>query len=100
VMIPALGAGGGERHHRHRPFNIPVFARLTQGRALLWRRFRPRGEACRQGRLGITTSHILPNLFARDVQATSRSPLAILAEAGLSYLARLPQPPTPPGARC
>jgi peptide/nickel transport system permease protein len=79
-------------------FNIPVFARLTRGSALsLWRRdFTLAARAAGRGDVAITLGHILPNLMAvLIVQATIQFALAIVAEAGLSYVGLGAQPPQP-----
>ena len=77
-------------------FNVPVFARVTRGAALaLWKR--PFVQAARlagRGRTRISVDHILPNIGGvLIVQATIQVALAILAEAGLSYLGLGSQPP-------
>jgi peptide/nickel transport system permease protein len=79
-------------------FNIPVFARLTRGAAMsLWQReFVLAARLAGKGGMAITTGHILPNLASLViVQATIQFALAILAEAGLSYLGLGAQPPNP-----
>src|SRR6056297_1325173 len=83
-------------------FNIPVFARLTRGAALsLWQRdFVAAARLAGKGGVRITTGHILPNLAPLViVQATIQFALAILAEAGLSYLGLGAQPPVPSWGR-
>ena len=83
-------------------FNIPVFARVTRGAALsMWGRDFVRA-ALAMGRtpLGITLRHVLPNIASvLIVQATIQFAVAILAEAGLSYLGLGAQPPTPSWGR-
>jgi peptide/nickel transport system permease protein len=79
-------------------FNIPVFARLTRGSALsLWRRdYVLAARTAGRGDVAITLGHILPNLMAvLIVQATIQFALAIVAEAGLSYVGLGAQPPQP-----
>ena len=79
-------------------FNIPVFARLTRGSALsLWRRdYVLAARAAGRGGVAITLDHILPNLSAvLIVQGTIQFALAIVAEAGLSYVGLGVQPPAP-----
>ena len=79
-------------------FNIPVFARVTRGASLgLWSRDFVRAARC-AGRsdIAITASHILPNInHVLIVQATIQFALAIVAEAGLSYVGLGTQPPSP-----
>src|SRR5918993_965818 len=76
-------------------FNIPVFARVTRGAALaMWSRdFIRAATAMGQGPVGITLRHVLPNIASvLIVQATIQFAVAILAEAGLSYLGLGAQP--------
>lgn len=83
-------------------FNVPVFARVTRGAALaLWGRdFVRAAIALGRGPLGITLRHVLPNLLSvLIVQATIQFAVAILAEAGLSYLGLGAQPPVPSWGR-
>ena len=83
-------------------FNIPVFARLTRGASLsLWKRdFVLAARVAGKGRTRITVEHILPNIASLlIVQMTIQFALAILAEAGLSYLGIGTQPPTPSWGR-
>lgn len=99
IMITALaGPGAVNAIIAIGIFNIPVFARLTRAAALsLWQRdFVAAARLAGKGGVAITTSHILPNVTAvLIVQATIQFALAILAEAGLSYLGLGAQPPTP-----
>lgn len=79
-------------------FNIPVFARLTRGAALsLWTRdFVLAARCAGKTDLAITVEHVLPNCTAvLVVQATIQFALAIVAEAGLSYVGLGVQPPQP-----
>lgn len=83
-------------------FNVPVFARVSRGAALsLWSRdFVRAATAMGQGPLGITLRHVLPNIASvLIVQATIQFAVAILAEAGLSYLGLGAQPPVPSWGR-
>ena len=83
-------------------FNIPVFARVTRGAALsIWpREFIAAAKVAGKGKTRITTDHILPNITGvLVVQATIQFALAILAEAGLSYLGLGTQPPNPSWGR-
>lgn len=79
-------------------FNIPVFARVTRGASLgLWKRDYVLAARC-AGRndIAITAFHILPNInHILIVQATIQFALAIVAEAGLSYVGLGTQPPNP-----
>ena len=83
-------------------FNVPVFARVTRGAALaMWGRdFIRAAIAMGRGPLGITLRHVLPNILSvLIVQATIQFAVAILAEAGLSYLGLGAQPPVPSWGR-
>lgn len=79
-------------------FNIPVFARVTRGASLgLWKREYVQAARC-AGRddVSITLLHVLPNInHVLIVQATIQFALAIVAEAGLSYVGLGTQPPMP-----
>ncbi len=103
VMITALwGPGAVNAIIAIGIFNVPVFARLTRGAALgLWRRdFVAAARLAGRGELAIATSHIIPNLLSLViVQVTVQFALAILAEAGLSYLGFGAQPPDPSWGR-
>jgi peptide/nickel transport system permease protein len=63
----------------------------------LWKRdFVMAARIAGKGATRITAEHILPNLASvLIVQATIQFALAILADAGLSYLGLGAQPPTP-----
>ena len=83
-------------------FNIPVFARVTRGAALsVWgREFIRAGLAIGKGPVRITFDHVLPNIASiLIVQGTIQFAVAILAEAGLSYLGLGMQPPLPSWGR-
>jgi peptide/nickel transport system permease protein len=99
VMITALaGPGAVNAIVAIGIFNVPVFARLTRGAALgLWKReFVLAARTAARGDAAITLEHILPNIAGvLVVQATIQFALAILAEAGLSYLGLGAQPPQP-----
>ena len=79
-------------------FNIPVFARVTRGASMgLWKREYVQAARC-AGRsdTAITALHILPNInHVLLVQVTIQFALAIVAEAGLSYVGLGAQPPMP-----
>lgn len=79
-------------------FNIPVFARITRGASMgLWKRDYVLAARCvGRGDVAITVDHILPNIgHVLIVQATIQFALAIVAEAGLSYVGLGTQPPMP-----
>ena len=103
IMITALlGPGSVNSILAIGIFNIPVFARLARGAAsAIWARdFILAARAAGKGKLKITVEHILPNILSIIiVQATIAFALAILAEAGLSYLGLGTQPPFPSWGR-
>lgn len=79
-------------------FNIPVFARVTRGASLgLWtREYVLAARTAGRGDIAITLDHVLPNIgHVLIVQATIQFALAIVAEAGLSYVGLGTQPPMP-----
>jgi peptide/nickel transport system permease protein len=83
-------------------FNIPVFARVTRGAALsLWtREYVLAARVAGKGAVGISVQHILPNLAGLlVVQSAIQFALAIVAEAGLSYVGLGVQPPIPSWGR-
>ena len=90
VMITAiLGPGAVNAMIAIGIFNIPVFARVTRGAALaIWPRdYILAARIAGKGTVRITIDHILPNIAGLlIVQMTIQFALAILAEAGLSYL--------------
>lgn len=99
VMITAIfGPGAVNSMIAIGIFNIPVFARVTRGAALsIWPRdFILAARIAGKGATRVTTDHILPNIAGLlIIQATIQLALAILAEAGLSYLGLGTQPPNP-----
>lgn len=77
-------------------FYIPVFARLTRAVAMgVWQReYITAARAAGLGETAIAWRHVLPNtLSPLLIQATIQFAVAILAEAGLSYLGLGTQPP-------
>ncbi len=83
-------------------FNIPVFARIARGVSLgLWQRDYVKAARCAgRGDLAIAVQHVLPNIsHMLIVQATIQFALAIVAEAGLSYVGLGTQPPNPSWGR-
>jgi peptide/nickel transport system permease protein len=80
----------------------PVFARVARGAAnQIWALdYVAAARAAGRSRLGITLDHVLPNVAPiLTVQATIELAIAILAEAGLSYLGLGVQPPRPSWGR-
>ncbi|MEO1251782.1 MAG: ABC transporter permease [Pseudomonadota bacterium] len=83
-------------------FNIPVFARLARSVALpLWQAgFSKAALLSGKSRMRVAFQHILPNVAPLlAVQATIQFSLAVLAEAGLSYIGLGVQPPQPSWGR-
>ena len=77
-------------------FNIPIFARLTRSTSLaIWGRdYVTSAKAIGRSDAGIICNYILPNILSvLVVQGTVQFAMAILAEAGLSYLGLGTQPP-------
>ena len=77
-------------------FYIPVFTRLTRAVALsIWQRdYIAAAKASGISDTAIICRHILPNILSPlIIQATIQFAVAILAEAGLSYLGLGTQPP-------
>lgn len=98
LVTSVLGASAGNAILAIAIFNVPVFARVTRGAALaMWSRdFVRAAVALGRAPVGITLRHVLPNIASvLIVQATIQFAVAILAEAGLSYLGLGAQPPTP-----
>ncbi|MEB2845501.1 ABC transporter permease subunit [Rhizobiales bacterium RZME27] len=103
MMLGAfLGAGRFTAILAIATFMVPVFARLTFGAALqIWTRDYV-SAAVGMGRSGfaITFTHILPNISNQIiVQVTIQLGLAILTEAGLSFLGLGMPPPAPTWGR-
>ena len=103
VMITAVyGAGAINAIIAIGIFNIPVFARVTRGAALsLWsREYILAAQVAGKGPILISVQHILPNLSGLlIVQAAIQFALAVVAEAGLSYVGLGIQPPNPSWGR-
>lgn len=102
LLATAFGAGTINAVLAIGLFNVPVFARLTRGsaRAIWTREYVLAARACGKRAFRITLEHVLPNILAvLLVQATVQFAVAILAEAGLSYLGLGTQPPTPSWGR-
>lgn len=103
IMIGALiGGGATTAILAIGIFNVPVFARVGRAAALqvLSRDYIAAARAVGRGPLLITLQHVLPNIAGGlIVQATIQLALAILTEAGLSYLGVGIAPPAPSWGR-
>lgn len=103
IMIAALiGPGATTAVIAIGVFNIPVFARVSRAAALqVWERdFVLAARSAGKGPVLITLHHVLPNIAGLlVVQATIQLALAILAEAGLSFLGVGMPPPHPSWGR-
>jgi peptide/nickel transport system permease protein len=103
LITSVLGASARNAILPSRIFNVPVFARRppARPRSRMWSRdFVRAATAMGRGPLGITLRHVLPNIASvLIVQATIQFAVAILAEAGLSYLGLGAQPPVPSWGR-
>ncbi|MEI9983794.1 MAG: ABC transporter permease [Aliidongia sp.] len=83
-------------------FNIPVFTRVTRSAAAgLWQRdYILAARISGKGKLRISLEHILPNILGLLlVQGAIQLSLAVIAEAGLSYVGLGIQPPAPSWGR-
>ncbi|HEY2658913.1 MAG TPA: ABC transporter permease [Caulobacteraceae bacterium] len=83
-------------------FNVPVFARVARGAALsLWAQdYVLAARLAGKASLRISAEHIAPNLLSGlIVQAAIQLSLAVVADAGLSYVGLGVQPPEPSWGR-
>jgi len=103
IMIGALvGSGPLAAILAIAVFNVPVFARVTRGVAMqVWALdYIAAARAIGKHPLRITLADVMPNIAgALIVQVTIQLALAILTEAGLSYLGLGVRPPNPSWGR-
>ena len=103
VMIAAVaGPGAANAMLAIGIFNIPVFARVTRGSALAVRErdFICAARAVGRSETAVMLRHVLPNISGvLLVQITIQFALAIVADAGLSYVGLGTQPPNPSWGR-
>ncbi len=103
VMITALrGPGAYTVMIAIGIFTAPVLARVTPAAAgVIWvQDFARAARALGRGKFAVTRVHILPNILGvLIVQITLQLSLAILAEAGLSFVGLGAQPPAPSWGR-
>jgi peptide/nickel transport system permease protein len=103
IMIGALiGSGPLTAVIAIAVFNVPVFARVARGAALqIWARdYILAARAAAKGPVLISIQHVLPNIAGvLIVQGTIQLALAVLTEAGLSFLGLGVRPPNPSWGR-
>ena len=102
VAAAAHGPGASNAVLAIAIFNVPVFARVTRGgaRGLWGRDFVAAARIAGKGTARISAEHILPNVAPLIVvQATIQLSLALIVEAGLSYVGLGVQPPSPSWGR-
>ncbi|OLP53169.1 peptide ABC transporter permease [Rhizobium rhizosphaerae] len=103
MMLGALmGTGRGTAIIAIATFMVPVFARVTAGAASqVWARdFILAARSAGKGVTRITIEHVLPNIANQIiVQVAIQLGLAILTEAGLSFLGLGMAPPAPTWGR-
>ena len=83
-------------------FMVPVFARISRAAAIqIWARdYISAARMAGKNDVRITAEHVLPNILPQIiVQLAIQTGLAILSEAGLSFLGMGVSPPTPSWGR-
>ncbi|MEQ9814633.1 MAG: ABC transporter permease [Azospirillaceae bacterium] len=98
IVTALLGVGSTTTVIAIAVANVPVFIRLSRATGVdIWSRdFILAARSAGRGPLHITVRHVLPNASGvLLVQATTQLALAIVIEAGLSYLGLGLQPPAP-----
>ena len=97
ILIMAVsGPGAGNVIVAVGLFNIPVFAKVTRGAALVqWQlAYVAAARVAGKGTLAISLEHVLPNAAGTIIaQAAVQFSMGIIAEAGLSYIGLGVQPP-------
>lgn len=102
LLAAALGPGASNAILAIAIFNVPVFARVTRAgaRGLWGRDFVSAARLAGKSDARISAEHILPNVVPLIVvQATIQLSLALIVEAGLSYVGLGVQPPVPSWGR-
>lgn len=103
IMVGALlGPGAMTAILAIGTFMVPVFARVTRGAALqIWARdYVMAARMAGRGSVSITAVHVIPNIASHIIiQVAIQLALAILTEAGLSFLGLGVPPPTPSWGR-
>lgn len=102
LLAAALGPGALNAAVAIGVFSVPVFARVVRAEALrLWtREFILAARLAGKGAFRISLEHVLPNLAGGlAVQGAIQFSLAVVADAGLSYVGLGVQPPQPSWGR-
>jgi len=102
LLAAAIGPGAASAVIAIAVFNVPVFARLARGEARrLWTLdFIAAAQVAGKSSARISLEHVLPNIAGPLlVQTTIQLSLALIAEAGLSYVGLGVQPPAPSWGR-
>jgi peptide/nickel transport system permease protein len=102
LLSAALGPGAINAVIAIGLFNVPVFAKVTRGAALsLWAQdYVLAARLAGKGRWRISLEHIAPNLLnGLVIQGAIQLSLAVVADAGLSYVGLGVQPPAPSWGR-
>ena len=102
MLTAAVGPGVGVAVVAIGVFTAGVFARVARNAAgSVWgREYVAAARVCGRGTLAIAIRHVLPNVAGiLVVQAALQLGLAIVADAGLSYVGLGAQPPTPSWGR-
>ncbi|MCF3936587.1 ABC transporter permease [Acuticoccus sp. M5D2P5] len=97
ILTTSFGPGAMNAVFAIGVFNIPVFARLTasSARRILALDFIDAARLSGKGKVRIALEHVAPNIAPIILtQATTQFAIAILAEAGLSYVGLGAQPPS------
>ncbi|MEM7693915.1 MAG: ABC transporter permease [Pseudomonadota bacterium] len=96
ILATAFGPGAGVAVVAIGVFNVPVFARLAAatGAGLMATHFADAARLSGKGEFRTAVEHALPNMLpVIATQAATQFAIAILAEAGLSYVGLGVQPP-------
>lgn len=102
MLTAATGPGVGVAIVAIGVFTASVFARVARNAAAgVWgREYVLAARVCGRGTVAIAVRHVLPNIAGiLVVQAALQLGLAIVADAGLSYVGLGAQPPTPSWGR-
>jgi peptide/nickel transport system permease protein len=98
MIVAVYGAGAGGTILAIGLFNVPAFMRITrvEARSVQKRDFVAAARIAGRSQAAILGVHVLPNIAPTlFIQSTIALALAVLAEAGLSYLGLGTPPPAP-----